>query len=60
MVEVTPRDFNEHHTMQVHITENQLGTMQMLEEVTEHVGLNNAETPDSRYVAKPIDDFFFP
>ena len=59
MVEVMRRDFNEHHMMQVPITENQLGTMQMMEEVSEHVGMNYPEIPDSRYVAKPVDDFLF-
>ena len=34
------RDFNEHHMTQVTITENQLGRMQMMEEVSEHVGMN--------------------
>ena len=33
MVEVIQRDFNEHHMMQVPITENHFGTMQMVEEV---------------------------
>ena len=33
MVEMMRRDFNEHRMMQVLITENQLGTMQMMEEV---------------------------
>ena len=60
MVEVMRRDFNEHHMMQVPITENQLGTMQMMEEVSEHVGMNYPEIPDSRYVAQPVDDFLFP
>ena len=46
MVEVMPRDFNEHHMMQVPITENQLGTMQMTEEVSDHVGMNYLEIPD--------------
>ena len=40
MVEVMRRDFNEHHLMQVPMTENQLGEMQMTEEVAEHVGMN--------------------
>ena len=46
MVEVMRRDFNEHHMMQVPITENQLGTMQMIEEVSDHVGMNYPEIPD--------------
>ena len=60
MVEVMRRDFNVHHMMQVPITENQLGTMQMMEEVSEHVGMNYPEILDSRYVAQPVDDFLFP
>ena len=60
MVEVTQRDFNEHHMMQVPMTENQLGEMQLTEEVAEHVGMNYPEPPDSRYVAQPVDDFLFP
>ena len=53
------RDFNEHHITQVPPTENQLREMQM-EEVAEHVGMNYPETPDSRYVAQPFDDFLLP
>ena len=60
MVDVMRRDFNENHITQVPITENQLGTMQMMEEVSEHVGMNYPEIPDSRYVAQPVDDFLFP
>ena len=41
-------------------TENQLGEMQMMEEVAEHVGMNYPEIPDSRYVAQPFDNFLFP
>ena len=57
MVEVMRRDFNEHHMTQVPITENQLGTMQMIEELSDHMGMNYPETLDSRYVAQPVDDF---
>ena len=60
MVEVMQRDFNEHHMMQVLITENQLGTMQMMGEVSDHVGMNYPEIQDSRFVAQPVDDFLFP
>ena len=60
MVELMRRDFNEHHMIQVPITENQLGTVQTMEEVTEHVGLNYLEIFDSRFVAQPVDDFLFP
>ena len=34
--------------------------MQMMEEVSELVGMNYTKIPDSRYVAQPVDDFFFP
>ena len=46
MVEVMRKDFSEHHMMQVPITKNKLGTMQMMEEVSEHVGMNYPEIPD--------------
>ena len=45
---------------QVPIPENQFGTMQMMEEVSEHVGMNYPEIPDSRFVAESVDDFLFP
>ena len=57
---IVRRDFNEHHKTQVPPTENQLGEMQMMEQVAEHVGINYPEIPDSRYVAQPFDDFLFP
>ena len=60
IVEVMRRDFTEHHMMQVPITENQLGTMQMMAEVSDHVGMNYPEIPNSRFVAQPVDDFLFP
>ena len=42
------------------MTENQLEEMQMIEEVSDHVGMNYPEIPDSRFVAQPVDDFLFP
>ena len=60
MVEVMRRDFNEHHMTQVPMTENQLEEMQMMEEVSDHVGMNYPEIPDSRFLAQPVDDFVFP
>ena len=60
MVEVMRRDFNEHQITLILMTENQLGEMQMMEEVCEHVGMNYPEVPDSRYVAQPFDNFLFP
>ena len=60
IVEVMRRYFNEHHMKQVPITENQLGTKQMMEEVSENVGINYSEIPDSRYVAQPVNAFPLP
>ena len=60
MVEVMRRDFNEHHMTQVPMTENQLEEIQVMEEVSDHVGMNYPEIPDSRFVAQPVDDFLFP
>ena len=54
------RDFNEHHMTQVPNTENQHGTMQLMEEVSEHVGINYPEILDSRYLAQLVNDFLFP
>ena len=59
MVEVMRRDINEHHMTHVPMTENQLGEVQMMKEVAEHVGMSYPETPDSRYVAQPFDDLLF-
>ena len=59
MVEAMRRDFNEHHTTQVPMTENQLGEVQIMEEVAKHVVMNYPETPDSIYVAQPFDNFLF-
>ena len=60
MVEVMRRGFNGHHMTQVPITDHHLGTMQMMEEVSDHVGMNYPDTFVSRYVVQPIDDFLFP
>ena len=60
MVEVMLRDFNEHHMTQVPMTENQLEEKQMMEEVSDHVGMNYPKIPDSRFVAQPVDDFLIP
>ena len=60
MVEMMRRDFTEHHMMQVPITEKQLGTTQMMGEVSDRVGMNYPEISDSRFVAQPVDDFLFP
>ena len=55
MVKVMQRNFNEHHMTPVPLTKNQLGEMQMMEEMAEHVGMSYAEKPDSRYVTQPFD-----
>ena len=60
MVEMMRRDFHEHHMTQVPMTENQLEEMQMMEEVSDQMGMNYPEIPDSRFVAQPIDAFLFP
>ena len=60
MVEVMRRDFSEHHMTQVPMTENQLEEMQMMGEVSDHVGMNYPKIPDSRFVAQPVSDFLFP
>ena len=60
MVEVMRRDFHEHDMTQVPMTKNQLREMQMMKEVSEHIGMNYPEIPDSRFVAQPVDDFLFP
>ena len=61
IVEVMRRDFNEHHmTQEPSITENQPGTMQMLKEKSEDVGMDYPEIPDSRLLAQRVDDFLFP
>ena len=52
--------FNDHQITQVPMIENQLGEMQKMEEVAEDVGMNYPETPDSRYVSQPFDEFLFP
>ena len=59
MLEVMQLDFNEHHMTQVPITENQLGTMQMMQKVSEHVRMKYPEIPDTRYLAQPVNDFLF-
>ena len=60
MMEVMRWDFNEHRLMQFPITKNQLGTMQMMDEVSDHVEMNYPEIPVSRFLAQPVDDFLFP
>ena len=59
MMELMQGDINEQYMIQVPITENQLGTMQMMEKVSGHVRLNYPEIPDPRYLAQPVDHFLF-
>ena len=54
------KGLQKHHITQVPMTEKQLEEMQMMEEVAEHVGMNYPDTPDSKYVAQPVNDFLFP
>ena len=42
------------------MTENQLGEMQMMEQMAAQVGMNYPDTSDFRYVAQPVDNFIFP
>ena len=60
MVELMRKEFNEHHMTQVRMTENQIEEMQMMDEVSEHVGMNFPQIPDSNFVAQSVDDFFNP
>ena len=59
-LQVMRRDFNERHMTHVPITDSQLGSMQMMEEMSVHVGMLYPEITDSRYVAQPVHDFLFP
>ena len=60
MAEDMRRSFNEHQLQQLPSTENQLGSEQMTEEVSELVGMNYSGIVNNRYVAQPVNDFFFP
>ena len=60
LVKLMRNVFNDRSLMQVPITENQLGTMRMVEEVSEHVEMNYPENLDFRYVAQPVKEFLFP
>ena len=53
------RYFNEHNMLQVPITENQLGTIQMIEKVSDYVGMKYPEILDSRFVAQSVDHYLF-
>ena len=59
MVEKMQKDFHVHHMTQVPMPENQLKEMQMIEELSDHVGMNYPEIPDPRSVAHSVDDFLF-
>ena len=45
--------------MLVPMPDIQLGSMQMMQEVSEHVGMEYPEITDSGYVAQPVDDSSF-
>ena len=51
MLELMQGEFNEHHMMQVPITENEL---QMMEKASEHVGMNYPETPGFSETMTPL------
>ena len=51
MMELMQEEFNENHMMQVPITENEL---QMMEEASEHVGMNYPQTPDFSETMTPL------
>ena len=55
MVEVMQRYFKVHHLSQGPMTENQLGEMQIMKEVAEHVGMHYPDTLDTRFVAQPVN-----
>ena len=59
IIEVTRRDFNNNHHMQVLVTWNEFGMMGMMSQIAEKVGIDYSEVPDSRYVAQPMNDFLF-
>ena len=59
IVEVMRRDFNKPHMTQVHITVNQLGKIQPMEKVSEHVGMKYLDTTDSSILANSVNDFLF-
>ena len=59
-VEVMRMDFNEHQIMHVPMTEKELVSKQMKDEVAEHLVLDYPDTPDSRYVAQSIKESFYP
>ena len=60
LVEVMRKDFSEHQMMQDPITENHIGTMQLMKELSDHVGMNYPEIPHSRFVVQPVKDLLFP
>ena len=60
MVGAMCRDFNEHHLIQVPMTENQLEEMIMMERVAELLGMNDTDIPGCRYLAQRVDNFLFP
>ena len=53
------RDFSEYNSTQIPIKEYQLGEIQMMEEVDEHVGNNYAKILDSSFVAQTVVDSLF-
>ena len=59
MIAIMRRDFSEHHQMQVAINENKLGTLGMMSQNAEQIGIDYPESPHSSYVAQTAEDFLF-
>ena len=59
MIEITRRDFSDHHQIQAPITKNQLETIGMMSHFTEQLGMDYFEVFDYRYEAQPGNYFFF-
>ena len=60
MIETMRREFRENHQMQVPINENQLGTIVLMSQIAEKVGMDYSEVADSKHVTQPVNDFLFP
>ena len=54
MIEIMRRDFSEHQEMQVLVTETQRGPMEMMSQITELVGMDYLDVPDSGYVTQTV------
>ena len=59
MIEIMRRYFSQHHQIPVPISANQLGTIVMMSQIAEQVAMDCTQVPDSRGLAKPVNDFLF-